>query len=72
LVSTVGYPEKGHDMGSVMSERGTAETGLIDINGLSLAELRDEIDVSSLESALGLIFDARQEEDTVNGFDSYI
>jgi hypothetical protein len=55
-----------------MSEHGTAEIGLIDVNGLSLAELRDKIDLSSLESALGLLFNPRPEEDTANGFDSYI
>jgi len=59
-------------MRSVMNEHDTAEIGLIDINGLSLAELRDKVDLSSLESALGLIFDPRLEEDMHSGFNSHI
>jgi hypothetical protein len=58
-------------MRSSMSEHDASEIGLIDVNGLSLAELREVIDASSLESALGLIFDPRP-EDPANGFDSYI
>jgi hypothetical protein len=59
-------------MSSVMSKHDTAETGLIDVNGLSLAQLRDQVDSSSLESALGLIFDPRLEEDMHNEFNSHI
>ena len=59
-------------MSSVMSQHDVVEAGLIDANGLSLTELRDEIDGSSLESALGLIFDPRPQEDMHNGFDSHI
>jgi hypothetical protein len=64
--------EEGHGMSSVMSEHGTADTGLIDVNGLSLAELRDQVDSSSLESALDLIFDLRLEEHMHNEFNSHI
>jgi hypothetical protein len=59
-------------MKSVMSEHDIADAGFIDVNGLSLSELGDEIDGSSLESALGMIFDPRPQEDMHSGFDSHI
>jgi hypothetical protein len=59
-------------MKGVMSEQDIAAGGLIDINGLSFSELRDEVDGSSLDSALGLIFASRPEEDKHGGFSSNI
>jgi len=51
----------------------TAEAGLIDTHGLSFSELCDEVDETSLDSALDLIiFASRSEVDIHCGFNSSI
>jgi FXSXX-COOH protein len=54
-----------------MSDDDTVDGGLIDVSELTLAELADEVDGSSLAAALQRIF-ARQEEGVNYSFVSNI